>query len=349
MTIKIKSFCLLVILCASQVSHSQTTTKDTSVNYSKEYIDSLTNSADFQKEFNDFVDSLTGNKSYFDASVGISNRIFSLRNNAFNSQQVSTSKLTLTPALSYINKTGLGLSWTSFLIFDASNSGFYQHAITPSYDYVKSDSLSFGLSFTHYLINSSNSYSTTPFNNELYGYIIAKQGWLQPGLSIGWAGGKYKEIYSKDTAITVIGPLGVPRLVKVTLRDTVKTTIKDFSVTGTLQHSFEWYNVFNDKDAFTLTPVLLLSAGSQHYTQTQSGAISLTKYPLRIRRLGKSNNGGNTGLKFQSAGLSLSGNYEIGKFYISPQYYLDYYLPNDLIAGEKRLNNIFSVTLGITF
>ena len=348
MTTKLKNLCVLVFLFTSLISFSQATTKDTSVAYSKEYIDSLTKSESFQKEFDAFVDSITGSKSYFDFSASISNRIFSLRNNAFNSQQVNSAKLTLTPTLSYINKTGLGLSWSSFLIFDGGNTGFYQHAITPSYDYAKSDSLSFGFSFTHYIVNNTTSYNTTPFNNELYGYIIAKKGWLQPGLSIGWAGGKYKEIYTKDTVKTVIIG-GVPRQIKLTIRDTVKTTLKDFSLTGTLQHAFEWYTIFNNDDAFTLTPVLMFIAGSQNYTETQSAGISRTNYPLRIRSLGTRNGSGSTGFKFQSAGLSLTGNYEIGKFYISPQYYLDYYLPNDLSAGEKRLNNFFAVALGVTF
>ncbi|MGE5106119.1 MAG: hypothetical protein ACM3H8_01120 [Sphingobacteriales bacterium] len=348
MTIKLKNLCLLVFLSVSLISFSQTTIKDTSVKYSKEYIDSLTNSESFQKEFNAFVDSITGNKSYFDFSTGISNRIFSLRNNAFNTQQVITNKLTLTPTLSYINKTGMGLSWTSFLIFDGSKTGLYQHAITPSYDYSKNENISFGFSYTRYFTNTSSSYNTTPFNNEIYSYIIFKKGWLQPGLSVGWANGNYKEIYSKDTVKNVIIN-GVLRQIKLTIRDTIKTSLKDFSLIGTLQHSFNWFNIFNKDDEFSLTQVVMLIAGSQRYKQTQSTGVSLTRYPLRVRSLGIRNGGDNTGLKFQSAGISLTGNYYIGKFYISPQYYFDYYLPNDLSQGEKRASSIFSVTAGISF
>ncbi|MBI2731073.1 MAG: hypothetical protein HYX40_10030 [Sphingobacteriales bacterium] len=348
MTSQLKKYCLFVSLLISIHSFSQNSAKDTSINYTKEYVDSLLSNDSIMKEFNAFVDSITGNKSYFDISATISNRIFSLRNNAFNSQQVNASHLTLTPTLSYINKTGLGLSWSSFLIFDGSNTGFYQHAITPSYDYVKSDSVSFGISYTHYIVNNNSSYNTTPFNNEFYAYVIGKKGWLQPGLSIGYAAGKYQEIYSKDTfKLVTIG--GITREVKFTIRDTVKTSLKDFSVTASLQHEFDWYAVFNKDDEFTLTPVLLLSAGAQRYSITQSAGIFRTLNPLRIRRLGKSSSSDNTGFTFQSTGLSLTGNYTAGKFYISPQYYLDYYLPNDLPDGEKRLNGFFSVSLGFTF
>lgn len=348
MNVKFKTCCTIVFLFTSVISFAQTTTKDTAVTYSKEYIDSLTNSENFQKEFDAFVDSLNGNKSYFDFSTGISNRIFSLRNNAFNTQQVSTSKLTLTPTLTYINKTGLGLSWTSFLIFDGSNSGFYQHAITPSYDYSKNDTVGFGLSYTRYFTSSNTSYNTTPFNNELYGYVIFKKGWLQPGLSIGWANGKYKEVYSKDTAVTLIIN-GIPRLVNLTIKDTIKTSIKDFSLIGTLQHSFDWYNLFNKKDEFSFTPLVMLIAGSQRYTQTQTSGAALTRYPLRVKSLGTNSSSNKSEFKFQSIGLSLTGNYYMGKFYISPQYYLDYYLPNDLSPDAKHLSTIFSVTLGVTF
>ncbi|RTL59868.1 MAG: hypothetical protein EKK37_03210 [Sphingobacteriales bacterium] len=342
-----KLSCLIIAVCAAVITHAQKPVKDSSINYTKEYVDSLLANDTLMKEFNAFVDSITATKSYFDFSAGFSNRIFSLRNNAFNSQQVNSMKFTFTPTLSYINKTGLGVSFSSFLIFDGGNSGFYQHAISPSYDNVKNDNVAFGLSFTHYIVNNTKSYNTTPFNNEVYGYIIGKKGWLQPGLAAGWAGGNYSEIYSKDTfRLVTVG--GITRSVKFTIRDTVKTSIKDISVTGSLQHEFEWSNLFNGDDQFTFTPILMLSAGSQDYSIKQSASISLTKFPIRLRRLAKIANG-NTGFKFQSAGLFLSGNYTTGKFYISPQYYLDYYLPNDLQKGEKRLNGFFNVTVGVTF
>ncbi|MBI1779960.1 MAG: hypothetical protein HYR66_01105 [Sphingobacteriales bacterium] len=339
--------CLIIAVCAAVITHAQNPAKDSSINYTKEYVDSLLANDTLMKEFNAFVDSITAPKSYFDISAGFSNRIFSVRNTAFNSQQVSSNKFTLTPTLSYINKTGLGLSFSSFLIFDGSNTGFYQHAITPSFDNVKNDNVAFGFSFTHYIVNNSKTYNTTPFNNEVYGYIIGKKGWLQPGLAAGWAGGKYSEIYKIDTfKLVTIG--GITKRINFTIRDTVHTTIKDFSVTASLQHEFDWTNIFDSDDEFTFTPTLMLSAGAQDYAIKQSASVSLKRFPLRLRRLARGANG-NTGFQFQSAGLSLSGNYTTGKFYIAPQYYLDYYLPNDLAAGEKRLNGFFNVTLGVTF
>lgn len=339
--------CLLPVLFSALSSFSQTT-KDTSVTLTKEYVDSLLANDSVMKEFDAFVDSLTGRKSYFDISTGIGNRLFSLQNNAFNSQQASTNKLTLTPTFSYYNKTGLGLSWTSFLVFDGSNTGFAQHALTPSYDYVKEGKVSFGFSYTRYFINENNTFSSTPFQNELYSYVNATKGWLQPGLSIGWAKGKYSEEYSKDTVVTrVIN--GVTRQVRITLRDTIKTTLSDFSLIGSVKHDFEWYEIFGKNDDITFTPMLMLIAGNQKYNVSQTSSFSGTYRPRLYKSLGSYKENGSTGFRLQSAGLSLNATYTAGKFYISPQYYFDYYLPNDLGNGEKRTTSVFTVTAGVTF
>jgi hypothetical protein len=343
-----KKICLLAaVLFSVSISFSQTT-KDTSVNITKEYVDSLFASNDtLLKEFEAFVDSLTATKSYFDISTGIGNRLFSLRNNAFNSQQAATNKLTLTPALGYYNRSGIGLSWTSFLVFDGSNTGLAQHAFTPSYDYTKSEKVGFGISYTRYFINSSYSFSATPFQNEIYGYVAAKKGWLQPGLSIGWAKGKYSEEYSKDTVVTRIIN-GIPRQVSITLRDTIKTTLSDFSLIGSLKHDFEWYEIFGKKDDITFTPMLMLIAGNQKYNVSQTSSFTGTYRPRLYKSLGSFADNGSTGFRLQSAGISLNATYTTGKFYISPQYYFDYYLPNDLSAGDKRTTSVFTVTLGVS-
>ena len=66
--------CMIAVFC-TVTNLSAQITKDSSAVYSKEYIDSLLNSNDtLMKEFEAFVDSLTGNKSYFDISTGIGNR-----------------------------------------------------------------------------------------------------------------------------------------------------------------------------------------------------------------------------------------------------------------------------------
>lgn len=343
-----KKYYLLVMLFASTVAFSQTTKDTSTINYTKEYVDSLLSNDSLMKEFNEFVDSITGNKSYFDVSMGIGNRLFSVKNNVFNSQQASTNKLTLTPTLSYIHKSGFGLSWTSFVVFDSASTQVAHHAITPSYDYTKSDDVGFGLSFTHYFINENNSFSSTPFQNELYGYVNGKKGWLQPGLALGWAKGNYREAFETTrTFDTVIN--GILRSFTITRRDTVKTNLRDVSVTGYLQHEFEWYEIFGKKDELNITPVLMLVGGETKYQVAQTTSRNGLLRPKLFKTVRSTSANGSSGFRFQSLGLNVSATYTTGKFYISPQYYLDYYLPNDLTAGEKRTTSVFNVTVGVTF
>jgi hypothetical protein len=54
----------------------------------------------------------------------------------------------------------------------------------------------------------------------------------------------------------------------------------------------------------------------------------------------------NSPFAFQSIALALSTDYYIGNFVISPNFYIDYYLPP---TTEKRLSNLFSFSIGYTF
>jgi hypothetical protein len=345
----LKHFCVLVIvfLGVNTFSFAQAK-KDTTVTITKAYVDSILANDELMKAFDEFVDSLSNNKSYFDVGMGIGNRLFSLRNNAFNTQQVSTNKLTLTPGISYFNKTGLGLSWTSFLVFDSASTFFSQHALTPSYDYTKSDKVAFGISYTHYFIKENNSFSSTPFQNEVYGYVNAKKGWLQPGLSLGWAKGNYKETFETTRVVdTIIN--GVLYTLKRVRRDTIKTSLTDFSLVGSLKHDFKWYEILGNNDDITLTPMLMLVAGETKYKVDQTTSRNGLLRPRLFKTVRAATTNGTTGFRLQSMGLNLTATYTSGSFYLSPQYYFDYYLPNDLTDGEKRTTSVFTITVGVTF
>jgi uncharacterized protein with PQ loop repeat len=54
----------------------------------------------------------------------------------------------------------------------------------------------------------------------------------------------------------------------------------------------------------------------------------------------------NSAFALQSLALSLSTAYTIGNFSISPNLYIDYYLP---ATTENRLSTIFSLTIGYSF
>jgi hypothetical protein len=287
------------------------------------------------------LDSLgtTDAKSSFDINIGFGNRLFSLSNNSLTADQADVRKLIVTPSVGYFHKSGFGLTLTAFLGADSGTTTIFQTGIMPSYDYV-GKKLSAGISYTRYIENSSLSVSASPFQNDIYAYITAEKGLLQPGLAIGYASGKYKEYVDSIR----IRPAPLP---PIRIRDTTTYKLKDFSMLGSVKHDFEFFNVLGKKDGLLITPQLILIAGSQKYT-VNSNATAITRRSgggvLRLRNTSSSTE--NTAFTLQSAAFSLDVDYSIGKFYVRPQVYLDYYLPQ---TDGTRLTSTFSCVLGVSF
>ena len=289
------------------------------------------------KDLRSMLDSLDYDKSFLAMNINVSNGLFSLRNNNFNSQQAVMNKFSLVPAVSYNHKSGLGITGAAYMIFDSAKSGFYQYALSPSYDYVKGKKVSFGVSYTHYFVSDGYEDYSTPFANEFYGYIHGRKGWLRPGASLGWAMGNYKDVYIKDTVI-----LGIPRRII----DTTHTSISDLSITASLAHEFEWDGVLAKDDDLTITPILYVVAGAQQYNVVSKYKLVWLASAGRLARKFKRTSVQNTGLEFQSFAFSLSLDYDIGAFSFSPQYYVSYYLPT---TTANRWSNIFGLSIGFIF
>ena len=62
-------------------------------------------------ELRSMLDSAGRNQSFFSINISASNRLFSTKNNAFNSQQSNAGVIAILPSVSYIHKSGLGFSW----------------------------------------------------------------------------------------------------------------------------------------------------------------------------------------------------------------------------------------------
>jgi hypothetical protein len=278
-------------------------------------------------------------KSSFDVSIGFGNRLFSLSNNSLTADQADVRKLIVTPSVSYYHKSGFGVSLTTFLGSDSGTARVFQTGITPSYDYA-GKKLSAGIAYTRYFDNKSLSVSPSPFQNDLYAYVSAEKGLLQPGLAIGYASGKYKE-YTDSIRMR---PVPLP---PIRILDTTTYTLKDFSLMGSVKHDFEFFQVLGKNDGLLISPQVMLIAGSQKFTSV-STTTAITRQPqggaLRVRR--KSSATDKTGFSLQSAAFSLDIDYSTGKFYIRPQLYLDYYLPQ---TDGNRLTSTFSCVLGVSF
>jgi hypothetical protein len=278
-------------------------------------------------------------KSSFDISFGFGNRLFSLSNNSLTADQADVKKLIITPSVSYYHKSGFGISVTGFLGSDSGTTRVFQTGITPSYDYTGSK-ISAGVAYTRYFNNQSLSISSSPFQNDFYAYVSASRGLLQPGIAIGYASGKYKE-YTDSIRIR---PNPLP---PIRIKDTTTYKLKDFSLMGSVKHDFEWYSVLSKNDGLLISPQLWLIAGSQKYTSVSS-TTTLTRSPqggaVRLRR--KSTATDKTAFSLQSAAFSLDMDYSIGKFYVRPQLYVDYYLPQ---TTGNRVTATFSCVLGVSF
>jgi hypothetical protein len=278
-------------------------------------------------------------KSSVDVNIGFGNRLFSLNNKTLTADQGDVNKLIFTPAVSYFHKSGFGFSVTAFLGSDNGGLSLFQTGLSPSYDY-SGKKISAGISYTRYLTNSSLTVSPSPFQNDFYAYISANKGAIQPGLAFGYASGKFTEY----TDTLRIRPAPLP---PIRIMDTTKYTLADWSVTASAKHDFSFYGLLHKKDGLLLTPQLMLVAGAQKY-KASSTTVAITRRPqggaLRLRN--NSTSVDKTNFTLQSAAFSLDLDYGIGKFYLRPQIYLDYYLPETTF---NRLTATFSCVVGVSF
>ena len=327
------SFLLFVFLTISFFSFSQKNPSD------KAILDSLKKNDELIK----LLDEIDKPSSYFKIDVAVGNRLFSIRNNSLNALE-DDNKLVITPALSYFNKSGFGISFATFLLNDSGKTSLFQSSLTPSYEYQTGKKIYAAASYTRYFVKDSYSSTPSPIQNDFYANAYLKKPWLQPGIAIGYSSGKYNERVFVDT-FARIGNQNVP----VKFTDTISTNTKAFSLIGSVQHSFEAYELLSKKDAFSFTPQLMLNAGSDSYTEKHkvTSANAALVNARRKKKTARNNTiSANDKFQFQSLGLNLDLNYTFGKFNLEPVLYLDYYLPK---TDQKRFTQVFNVDLGFTF
>ncbi len=281
------------------------------------------------------LDSADVTSSYALVSVGMGNRLFSVRNNRLNARQSSTSTLVFTPSVGYYHKSGFSISAGSNLLNDTKTGfGPTQYSLTPAYDFVLNKEWSMGISYSRYFIRDKYSVYASPVQNDAYAYINYKKMWLEPGIAVGYSTGEYKEI--NQFTIQATGN---------TYIDTATYKLNALTMTASISHDFEWVGVFGKNDALGLTPSIMMNFGSD---STES--VSHTVFPNLLRFLKRRNRlpklSGKNSFSAQSAAISLDLHYAIGKFSIMPQLYLDYYLPK---TDEKRFTQTFTMALGYSF
>ena len=287
-------------------------------------------------EFFNMMKSALKPKSYFEISATAGNSYFSVKNKRIEASQLE-SKLVITPVIAYNHKKGWGLSAAAFLTSFNGRSDFYQFSLTPSYTVLTSKKIAASVSYTRFFRRDGYNDAASPIQNDLYGTIYLKKPWLQPGLSLGFSGGKNTAYKYIDTVL-----FGVRRM----FTDTAKTKIRSFSVSAFVQHSFEWFDVLKKDDGISVTPKIIVNAGSNRYTEKHYNPYSsfFKRILQRMKNVGRLQD--NTSFELQSMAFNLDVNYLVGDFGFQPQVYFDYYLPD---TTDKKFTCIYSFCISYTF
>ena len=319
----------LTLLSAILLLFNGYSQKDTLSKNDKAALDSMIKNDEFLKMLD------KDKVSRVDVSIGIGNGSFSGDNPAVNATGV-TNQVVITPALFYHHKSGLSIGISPFFTKDSSKMVLYQTGLTASYDYYGKE-VNTGVSYTRYLSDANKYNNKSLYQNDIFAYLKKAKGLIQPGISIGYASGNYKEV----NLVTFIPPPPAPQVPRL-VRDSTNNKTSYFSFSASAEHDFSWYNVFDKDDEFDLVPSLIVNTGSDKNTATHTNRLYDRLHKLSNRKKVTENNK----FQLQSIAASLDITYTIGKFYLQPNIYVDYYLPS---TTAKRLSSIFSVVAGITF
>ncbi len=290
------------------------------------------------------IDKMTKPKSFFRINIGAGNNLFSDQSAYLESFQGNT-PMVITPSIEYDHKSGFGIAATGFWYDENNATNFYQFTLSPSFSYKKGKVADVFASYTHYFERDIYTSHASPIQDEFYASILFKKPWLKPGLSSSYDWGSYHEIVKIDTSVTLLGTR-----YNVHYIDSIGTSLQSFSISASVEHSFRFYNLFSIKDGMIITPQFSLLGGVNSYNVSHTSGIqnflAFTKLKLtRIRHfLSQENNSGK--FELQSAGFDLDINYTIGRFYVEPQLYMNYYLPQ---TNDNRLTAIYNFNIGITF
>ena len=300
----------------------------------KEKTDSLAYYNDLFTELDGFIDSLTTPRSLLLINVGVNNSFFSGSGSPDQSRQREQG-ITITPALGYFHKSGLGINAAAYInTLNAASFAPYQFALTGSYDYLGGHSILSGISLTRYLTTDSVSFYTSPLETEANVYLLYKRSWVKPSLSVTYAWGNKLAYEERQEFLPNLRTRRPPGYTVVTTEE----RISDFSVTAAVKHDFSWPDIMGERSAIRFTPQLALTSGTQRFGFNQNTSTSSFKgnspnilYSSESVQLNETS-------KFQPLSLTafLKAGFSKGVFSLQPQVSLDYYLPakeNNFTAG----------------
>ncbi len=341
----LKKWCILLALnTLGATAFSQVNPADSVITPVKEIpvLDTTLNYDELFQDFDAFMDSILSPHSYFLTSLSMGKGYYNFETK--NSSLIETKrKLTYSPMLGYYHKSGVGITASASIVDDGTNMNMYQEAIIPSFDYLKNRDFATGVSYTKFFTKKSLPFYTTPLQNELYAYFTYRKWWVRPMVAMSYGWGSRTDYAERES---LIQDLRLRRRGFTYIN--TEETVSDLSLMTSVRHDFYWLDIFTFKDHIRFTPQVTFTSGTQKFGFNQSSST----YGTVIRN--------NTNvlysteyiylddqIRFQPLSLTmfLRGEYSIGKFFVQPQFIMDYYFP----APTNNFNVIFSINLGWMF
>ncbi|MBP9103533.1 MAG: hypothetical protein KBF82_06685 [Chitinophagaceae bacterium] len=335
----ILAFTLIGIAASSQSNTSDTTIVPTDNSF---LIDTTIDYGELFQDFEAFMDSILSPHSYFLATISLGKSFYNFESKT-NSSTKAIQKLTYSPTVGYYHKSGLGINATGYIVDDGTKMNLYQSSVSPSFDYLKNKAIATGISYTRFFTKDSLPFYTTPLQNELYGYFTYRKSWIRPTVAVSYGWGSRSDYSEREE-----------QLIDIWLRRrgytyiNTEESISDFSLTTSIRHDFYWLDVLTYKDHIRFTPQLSFTSGTQKFGFNQKSNTYVTKLPNNSSVLYNSDNVYlDDKLKFQPLALTMNfrGEYSIGKFFVQPQFALDYYFP----ATTDNFSSYFSINVGCMF
>ena len=302
-------------------------------------------------ELDAFLDSLLAPKSYAVVNVGVGTGFYDYLSNQ---ELMLKSKrgLVITPSFGYYHKSGFGINGTAAILNDKKNLNPYQFLTSLSYDYLKSMKFVAGVSASHFFTKDSLDFYTSPLKNELYAYFIYRNSWFKPSVSSSYGWGTRNSVSEREEYITTLRKRNKKKNIVdttiITTEENIIENINDFSLMFSVRHDFYWLNVFFKKDFVRLTPQINFISGTQTFGFNQT--INTYSSPLNQKKnefFLSENTNLDDRMDFQPIAISasLKSELSIGKYFIQPQFMVNYYLP----AAEKNISTAFALNTGFLF
>ena len=313
-------------------------TGDSGTHVSIGYVDSLMKNDTLMRDLSAFIDSVQRPKTLLAIEMGVGNGFFTTK--SATAATGYTEKTFLSPTITYLHRSGLGISATAYATTDLGRAVVYQGAITPSFD-IGHRNWAAGISYTRYIDKDSVSFGIDPLRNDIYSYAILKKYWLEPGVTVDFSFDSYT--LEEILIFSSIQP-GIDERNYVVHAHTLSGVF-------TIQHDFEWFGLFAPNDHVAFTPTLMVLADASNYGETATNNIKKGS-PVAAADLAKLNADysglvKNTGVNLESVGALFNAIYTYKHFLLSPQLLVNYFIGAS--SGIQPLRISYLMNVGLVF